>query len=93
MNRQRLGGGMRQAGIIAAPGIYALDYMIDRLKDDNEKAQRLARKLSTIDGLSIDIETVHTNIIGVVLTNDEMNIDDLINLLKEKSEKDRIKRI
>src|SRR5699024_1334403 len=69
-NRQRIGGGMRQAGIIAAPGLYALDHMIDRLKGDNEGAKRLAKQLSDIKGLHIKLNEVQTNIVSHKITKD-----------------------
>jgi len=61
--RQMLGGGMRQAGIIAAPGIIALEKMIDRLRDDHRNARILAEKLAKTEGISIKLETVQTNIV------------------------------
>jgi len=61
--RKMLGGGMRQAGIIAAPGIIAIEKMIDRLKDDHENAKLLARGLLKIDGISLDLEHIQTNIV------------------------------
>jgi threonine aldolase len=61
--RKMFGGGMRQAGIIAAAGIYALDHHIERLRKDHENAKRLALGLKEIKGLSIHPEQVETNII------------------------------
>jgi threonine aldolase len=61
--RKMLGGGMRQAGIIAAPGIIAIEKMVDRLKDDHENAKLLAKGLSNIDGISVDLSRVQTNIV------------------------------
>ena len=61
--RKMLGGGMRQAGIIAAPGIIAIEKMVDRLKDDHENAKLLARGLMRIDGISLDLDRVQTNIV------------------------------
>jgi len=61
--RKMLGGGMRQAGIIAAPGIIALEKMIDRLRNDHRNARILADKLAKTDGISINLETVQTNIV------------------------------
>jgi len=61
--RKMLGGGMRQAGIIAAPGIIAIEKMIDRLKDDHENAKLLARGLSKIGGISLDLDHIQTNIV------------------------------
>ncbi len=62
-NRKILGGGMRQAGIIAAPGIIALEKMIDRLKIDHKNAKFLAKKLTKIDGIHIDLKNVQTNMV------------------------------
>jgi len=60
--RKMLGGGMRQAGIIAAAGIIALEKMVDRLKEDHENAQILAKALAKLDGIRIT-HPVQTNII------------------------------
>jgi len=61
--RKMLGGGMRQAGVVAAAGIYALDHMVDRLVEDHENARRLADGLAEIQGIVLDPEAVRTNII------------------------------
>jgi len=57
--RKRLGGGMRQAGVLAAAGLHALDHHIERLAEDHEHARLLA------DALGVDPETVDTNIVAV----------------------------
>ena len=61
--RKMFGGGMRQVGIIAAAGIYALDHHTDRLGLDHANAKRLAQGLSQIDGVKIDPNSVETNIV------------------------------
>ena len=61
--RKMLGGGMRQAGIIAAAGIVALERMVDRLADDHVNARTLAEGLAGLPGLHIDLATVQTNIV------------------------------
>jgi threonine aldolase len=61
--RKMLGGGMRQAGVIAAAGIVAIEKMVDRLRDDHENAKILAKGLSEIDGITLDLNRVQTNII------------------------------
>jgi threonine aldolase len=61
--RKMFGGGMRQVGILAAAGIYALDHHIERLKEDHRNAKRLALGLSEIQGVSIEPEHVETNIV------------------------------
>jgi threonine aldolase len=63
--RKMLGGGMRQAGIIAAAGIVALERMVDRLADDHVNARRLAEGLAALPELSVDLATVQTNIVIV----------------------------
>lgn len=61
--KQRLGGAMRQAGIIAAAGIYALDHNVVRLADDHANAKSLARGLAAIPRIVIDADAVQTNIV------------------------------
>jgi threonine aldolase len=61
--KQRFGGAMRQAGIIAAAGLYALEHNIDRLSDDHERARRLARGLAELPGIALDADRVETNIV------------------------------
>jgi threonine aldolase len=61
--RKRLGGGMRQVGILAAAGLIALEEGPSRLADDHENAKRLARGLAEIDGIEIDPDKVVTNIV------------------------------
>ncbi|MGH8913014.1 MAG: threonine aldolase family protein [Acidimicrobiia bacterium] len=61
--RRALGGGMRQAGIIAAAGLVALETMVDRLEDDHALARWLAERLAEIDGYDVDVDAVETNIV------------------------------
>lgn len=61
--RKMLGGGMRQAGIVAAPGLFALQHMVKRLTDDHLNARRLAEGLASMEGIQCDPETVETNIV------------------------------
>ena len=82
--RKLLGGGMRQAGIIAAPGIIALEKMIDRLKDDHDNAKHLSNQLATIPGISIDQKRVKTNIIIFDITNFKMSEEKFIRELKKE---------
>ena len=62
--RRRLGGGLRQAGVIAAPGIVALTTMVDRLAEDHAHARQLAEGLAAA-GLAVDVDTVDTNMVLV----------------------------
>ncbi len=61
--RKGLGGGMRQAGVIAAAGIVALETMTGRLTEDHANAKALAAGLSQIDGIGIDVDSVQTNMV------------------------------
>lgn len=63
--RKMLGGGMRQAGIIAAAGIYALENNIERLRDDHDNAALLGQGLSQIEELAVDQDLVQTNMVFV----------------------------
>jgi threonine aldolase len=62
-NRKLVGGAMRQAGVIAAAGLVALNEMIDRLPEDHARARRLAEGLAEIRGVTIDLYTVQSNIV------------------------------
>jgi threonine aldolase len=61
--RKRLGGGWRQAGVMAAAGLWALDHMVDRLAEDHRNARTLAEGLAELDGIDIDLSRVETNIV------------------------------
>lgn len=61
--RKIFGGGMRQVGILAAAGIYALDHHLERLAEDHANAKLLAENLLTINSVRINLETVQTNIV------------------------------
>jgi threonine aldolase len=61
--RKMIGGGMRQAGVLAAAGIVALETMVERLAEDHVHARRLAEGLTTLPGLHVDLATVETNIV------------------------------
>jgi len=61
--RKMLGGGMRQAGVLAAAGLVAVTTMVDRLVDDHRRARGLAEALLGIDGVGIDLATVQTNMV------------------------------
>ncbi len=68
--RKQLGGGMRQAGILAAAGIVALETMVDRLAEDHARARRLAEELSSISGILLDPGTPHTNMVYLNLAEE-----------------------
>ena len=85
--RKVLGGGMRQAGVIAAAGIKALEEMVDRLAEDHENAKRLAEGIARIGGLSIELAKVQTNIIYFELDEDRMTPKELVTELYKKEVK------
>lgn len=81
--RKQLGGGMRQAGIIAAAGIIAVTKMTKRLSEDHERTKILANGLSQIEGLRIDLNTPATNMIFVSLNEDvKLTSEDLLSKLQ-----------
>lgn len=80
--RKILGGGMRQAGILAAAGIVALEKMTRRLAEDHEKAKNLAQGLAAIPGLYIDMGTVQTNMVLVDTRGTGMDAKAFSALLK-----------
>jgi len=61
--RKRLGGGMRQVGVLAAAGLIALDHMVDRLAEDHANARTLAEGLSELPGVRCDLSRVQTNLV------------------------------
>jgi threonine aldolase len=61
--RKAVGGGWRQAGVLAAAGLYALDRMVDRLAEDHANARTLAEGLAELPGVEIDLDRVQTNIV------------------------------
>ncbi len=67
--RKLLGGGLRQAGILAAAGVYALDNNIDRMVIDHENAIRLAEQLNSFPQICVDLENVQTNMVFIELND------------------------
>ena len=82
--RKMVGGGMRQAGILAAAGLVALDTMVDRLADDHANARRLAQGLANIDGLTVDPDSIYTNIVIFDVDQSVGTAADLIAGLREQ---------
>jgi threonine aldolase len=75
--RKMLGGGMRQAGVIAAAGIVALERMVDRLAEDHVNARALGEGLARLPGLRLDLATVQTNIV-IVSVGRPGGVDELV---------------
>lgn len=89
--KQRIGGGYRQAGFIAAPGIVALKTMMGEIAIDHKNAQELGMRISEIEGLVIDRSKIHTNIITASIEKLNITIDEFLEeLLKENL---KVKRI
>lgn len=86
-NRKMLGGQMRQAGIIAAAGIVALEQMVDRLAEDHSNARLLAEGLREIKGLLLKPDVVQTNIVYFKLAGNRMSQDELVAKLDEEGVK------
>jgi threonine aldolase len=81
--RKALGGGMRQAGVLAAAGLIALEKMPARLHEDHANARLLAEALSTIEGVAIDLNSVETNIVIFHVTGN-VSASDLVGRLKTR---------
>ena len=86
-NRKIVGGGMRQAGIIAAAGIVALEQMVDRLADDHANARRLAEGLAETLGLFVDLDRVQTNIVIFELRSNRLTPAEFVAKLAERGVK------
>jgi threonine aldolase len=81
--RKRYGAGMRQVGILAAAGHYALDHNISRLAEDHLRAQKIAQALASIDPSLVDPKKVATNIVGLELSKVGITAAELASRCKE----------
>ena len=81
--RKRYGAGMRQVGILAAAGHYALDHNIARLAEDHDRAQKIAVALAAIDSSLVDPKRVATNIVGLELSKIGITAAELASRCKE----------
>ena len=82
--RKMVGGGMRQAGVLAAAGLVALDNMVERLADDHSNAKRLAEGLANIEGITVDPTSIQTNIVIFEVAESAGNANDVINELADE---------
>jgi len=82
--RKLFGGGLRQAGILAAAAIYALDHNIERLREDHDNAYYLATKLAEIPGIQIDMESARTNIVIMDIAGTGRIPEDVVAQLKAR---------
>jgi threonine aldolase len=80
--RKRLGGGMRQAGVLAAAAMYALDHHVERMRDDHKNAKRLASFAEQVRGLSL-LFPVETNIVVIRVDVNVFTVDTLLAKLRE----------
>src|SRR5262245_37639610 len=82
--RRMYGGAMRQAGILAAAGLYALEHHVGRLKEDHENAKRLARRLQQIPAVTINPQHVETNIVIFDVVNHRLTPTAIVAALKQE---------
>jgi len=82
-NRKMLGGGMRQAGILAAAGIIALENMVERLEEDHKNARILGEGLADISGIKVDLATIQTNMVYFDLRESSMDTFQFLPKLAE----------
>jgi threonine aldolase len=84
-SRKLLGGGMRQVGVLAAAGVYALGNNVGRLADDHVRARRLAEAIADLRGIKVDLGTVQTNIVVADVSPSGYSVDQaILSLEKEK---------
>ncbi len=82
--RKMLGGGMRQAGVLAAAALYALDNNVDRLAEDHENARRLAGGLAEFDGVEVTNTPVATNLVFFDIARSGKNVFEVMNEAREQ---------
>ena len=82
--RKMLGGGMRQAGVLAAAGLVALESGPKRLQEDHDNAQVLARRLADTDGITINPDKVHTNIVIFSVKKSGLSSAEFLSRLAER---------
>ena len=83
-SRRMYGGAMRQAGIVAAAGIYALEHNVARLEEDHRNAKRLAEILREIPSVSVDVESVQTNIVIFHVVEHSLSATAILEALKKE---------
>jgi threonine aldolase len=76
--RKRMGGGMRQVGVLAAAGLVALENQMERLADDHANARSLAERVSRIEGLAVDLAKVQTNIVIFEVTLQNVTTSEIV---------------
>ncbi|MFQ5607578.1 MAG: threonine aldolase family protein [Candidatus Zixiibacteriota bacterium] len=81
--RKLFGGGMRQVGIVAAAGLYALDHNLPKLEQDHANARLLAERLNGLDGIRVDLSRVETNIVIADIAGSNMSPVDFTEKAKQ----------
>lgn len=76
--RKLMGGGLRQAGFLAAAGIVSLTQMVDRLQEDHDHAKLLASELSKLPGITVDLDNVHINMVFFRFNNPNIDTNKLV---------------
>lgn len=79
--RKLFGGGMRQVGIIAAAGLYALQHNVERLADDHRRARALGERLARVPGLTVDERKLQTNMVFAGTRDSGMSAESVVELL------------
>lgn len=82
--KQRLGGAMRQAGMLAAAGLYALDHHLEQLKTDHANAKRLADHINTHPRIHLNPESVETNIVLIDIAKTGASAPEVVALLEKR---------
>jgi len=82
--KKMLGGGLRQAGIMASAGIVALTSMVERLPEDHRRAALLAEKIRDIEGVNLDPAIIETNMVFFSLEDSPMSLKDFLEVLKSR---------
>lgn len=82
--RKALGGGMRQVGVLAAPGIVALTEMVGRLHEDHERAKRLASAIAELPGIQLNPEEVQTNIFVFGFSHPKFSVAEFLAELRKR---------
>ncbi len=82
--RRMYGGAMRQAGILAAAGLYALNYNLVRLQEDHDHAQRFARAIQSLPHVRVNPDDVETNIVFFDIVHERLSPDDIVAALKRE---------
>jgi threonine aldolase len=82
--RKIYGGGMRQAGILAAAALYAIENNIERLAEDHRNARKLAETAASLPGFSVDLDSVQTNIVIMEVDGTKYTAQQIVEVLKQQ---------